>query len=154
MGRIRENPTNEQHQLMVEDLKAMSNLEVAQKWQLSLSAIRYWRNKTGIYRRKKGGCSKTQEEKIIELRRKKVCIFEIAKKVGVTNYMTSKILYQSGLSSNKPKTGLNYITPENAPPMHYDESQKDSYQLEPSERERFEELKRWKENNYQKLLRQ
>lgn len=138
--------------MLVEDLKSMPDIEIAQKWVVSLSAIRYWRNKTGIYRKKKDGCNQRQAKRILELRREKTCLHEISKKVGVTKYVASKVLYENGLSENLPKTGSNYITPENAPPKHY-ESAEDSYQLEPEHRERYEELKRWKENNYQKLFR-
>ena len=135
----------------LEDLKVMSNEEFAEKYGIKRKNVSKLRSRYGIFQDKKQGPSKQEAEKVVQLRNDGENIDTIIKKTGITYWYVKKILYDNGLSEFNPREKYKPLKPEDVEPMFYN-GRGDTYDLDPPERKRYEELKRWKEDKYRKLF--
>lgn len=142
--------SKEEFKQRLEDLKVMSNEEFAEKYGVKRENVSRIRSRFGLVQKKQEP-SKQEAEQVVQLRNDGENIDTIIKKTGITYWYVKKILYDNGLSEFNPREKYKPLKPEEAEPMFYN-GRGDTCELEPVERKRYEELKRWKEENYRKLF--
>ena len=151
------------------ELRVMSDGEYACKYGITEESARKFREKHGIYRPKALLTDKIPAEvqaRICELRREGKNYKEIRLETGASEWGVRSILHANGFEvkglkktkrenqeqkqdeeNGKPPSWESYVTPETAVPYCY-RGRGDSCELEPEERERFDELRRWKEEAF------
>ena len=154
------------------ELRVMSDGEYACKYGITEESARKFREKHGIYRPKTLLTDKIPADvqaRICELKRKGKSYKEIRLETGASEWGVRVILHANGFEvkglkktkrenqeqkqdeengeNGKPPSWESYVTPETAVPYCY-RGRGDSCELEPEERERFDELRRWKEEAF------
>lgn len=154
------------------DIRVMSDAEFAAKYRLSDEWAKKFRQKNGIYRPKAlltDRIPKDVQARICELRREGKNYKEIRLATGASEWGVRSILHANGFEVKglkktkrrnrelkqdeengkkvKPPSWESYVTPETAVPYCY-RGRGDTCELEPEERERFDELRRWKEEAF------
>jgi transposase len=138
--------TKEQRRELVADLPVLDNRELEAKYGRSTHTIQHYRQRYGIPSPNKHCITRISaeaEKRILELRQEQMSVKLIAERLGLTLHWVRKVLAQHGLVKS-----YNYarkiITPENSIPAFYPKTP-DTFDFLPEERERYEELKRWKQ---------
>lgn len=147
------------------DIRVMSDAEFAAKYRLSDEWVKKFRQHNGIYRPKAlltDKIPKDVQARICELRREGKNYKEIRLATGASEWGVRSILHANGFEvrglkktkrrnrdlkqdeeREKPPSWESYVTPETAMPWCY-RVKGDTCELEPPERERYDELRRWK----------
>lgn len=142
---FRSNLTREEKNALALDLPRLHNAEIAKKYGISVSTVTYYRTRFKKPAPKKDFSQ--FEDEVCSLYQQKFTVHQIQIRTGISLHSIQRILARRGFGFKDPNDRIYYITPENAPPALYD-GKPDSYDLEPAERKRFEQLKSWKMAKY------
>lgn len=147
---LRKNLTKEQKEAIIADLPNMQTAEIVKKYSVSCGIVYYYRQKYHIYCHKEGReITQDTVERVCELRKNNELVENIMRKTNLPKYQVQKILSENGFPIFFARRTS--LTKELATPMFYG-NRSDSFQLEDEHRARYEQLKRWKEQNYFDLL--
>lgn len=138
--------TKDDRKQRIDDLKYLSDQDFAEKYGITVESAKKYRQKHGV-RSFKQFISPQQFDEIVRLYKKGYKLKTIQDLTGSNAYRVQRTLYEAGLGPRPIRKNERPITLNNVEPLDYT-NRPDTFDLEPEDRARFEELKARKQRLY------
>ena len=139
------------------DLANLTNEEICEKYGVSMSTVGRYRAQTRVPSpvppKRATSHGQKVDSQIVQLRLENYSYLKICQELHLPKTYVRKVLAQHGLAAKLKKNLPINITPNNCSPACYDDLPEPDFEFqEPGVRERYEQLRRWKEEKYHSLL--